>query len=40
MGELDTVKGVNLQVECQKVSGVSSLAVDVRVAGSLAGIRT
>ena len=40
MGELDTVKGVNLQVECQKVSGVSSLAVDVSAAGTLAGIRT
>ena len=37
MGELDTVKGVNLQVECQKVSGVSSLAVDVSVAGSWLG---
>ena len=29
MGELDTVKGVNLQIECQKVPGVSGLAVDV-----------
>lgn len=34
MGELDTVKGVNLQIECQKVPGVSGLAVDVSVAGS------
>jgi len=40
MGELDTVKGVNLQVECQKVPGVSGLAVDVSVAGSLAWTRT
>lgn len=39
MGELDTVKGVNLQIECQKVPGVSGLAVDVSLAGSPAGIR-
>jgi hypothetical protein len=39
MGELDTVKGVNLQLECQKVAGVSGLAVDVSMAGSLAEAR-
>ena len=39
MGELDTVKGVNLQTECQKVPGVSSLAVDVSMAGSVARMR-
>ena len=39
MGELDTVKGVNLQIECQKVFGVSGLAVDVSVAGSPGCIR-